>query len=204
MASCRHPVCDDRAVFDAILDSYAERKAKRIRGEKTPAHVRHVGTLLRWYPGSRVIHMLRDPRAIYVSEVRRRREEHGSFPYRFLVRSDPTLKVFVAAETLLAWFESVHRLDWNQRRFGERYIVVRFEDLVTAPRTALTRLCRALDVEFTEDMLDQHVVSRGFAVGDRGFDPGAADRWRGQVDGWVDRSFRLLLGRALARSGYDR
>jgi hypothetical protein len=201
----RRILCSDRserAIFDAILDSYAERKGKRIRGEKTPAHVRYVDTLLRWYPDGRVIHMLRDPRAVYVSEVNRRRKEHDSFPYRLVAQHDLLLKPFVAIETLAAWIDSVRRMDRHRKRFGERCIIVRFEDLVTEPERELKRLCGLLGVPFEAEMLDQRVVSQGFRVGDSGFDPRAADRWRGLIDGWVDRSYRALLGRSLARLGY--
>lgn len=192
----------ERAIFDAILDSYAERKGKRIRGEKTPAHLRHVSTLLRWYANGLVVHMLRDPRAIYVSEVRRRAEDHDSFPYRYLVRVPVALKLFAFVQTAATWLEGVRHAQRNRRRYGDRYVIVRFENLVTDPEAELRRICRIIGVDFTDAMLDQQVVSRGFSTGSRGFDPEAAVRWRGRIEGWAVAGFRFTVGRAMRRSGY--
>ncbi len=76
----------ERGVFQAFLRIYADRRGKVIMGEKTPAHLAYVDTLLTWFPDARVIHCMRDPRAIYVSELRRRSEHAVGFPYRQLAR----------------------------------------------------------------------------------------------------------------------
>lgn len=194
----------ERCIFDAILDSYADDKGKRIRGEKTPAHVRYVPTLLRWYPRGVVIHMLRDPRAVYVSEVNRRGQDHAAIPYRYLVRLPLALKLFAAVQTALAWYESVRLAERYSRLFGRRYVTVRFEDLVADPETVLRGLCQAIGIRYDPAMLDQRVVSRGFAIGRSGFDPTAAERWRAMIEPWVATPYRLLFGRRLQALGYRR
>ena len=121
-------------MFDTLLRLYADRRGKSVIGEKTPAHVRHGDTLLRWYPGGRIIHMLRDPRAIYVSDLRRRRQHPGSVPYRILNKLPGGMSAVLLVQTTTAWLESVARLRDNQRRHPGRYLVMRFEDLVSQPR----------------------------------------------------------------------
>jgi len=64
----------DRALFSIIMQLFADRKGKPIMGEKTPAHYRYVSTLISWFPNARIIHMMRDPRGIYISEVHRRQK----------------------------------------------------------------------------------------------------------------------------------
>jgi hypothetical protein len=193
----------ERAVFDVMLDSYAEYRAKRVRGEKTPAHVRYIDELLEWYPDARVVHMLRDPRGVYVSELRRRREVHSAHPYRELARiGDRALAAFVLAETIVAWADGARRAQAAARRYGSRYIVVRFEDLVRDPEHVIRRLCESLGIEFVPAMLDQRVVSRGHGAGTSGFDPRAADRWQGAIGSRARRVIDTALLRT-PRMGYQ-
>lgn len=192
----------ERAVFDTLLRLYADRRGKAIIGEKTPAHVRHGDTLLAWYPGGRIVHMLRDPRAIYVSDLRRRRQHPGSLPYRILNRVPGALAALLLVQTTLTWLESVARLRDNRRRHPDRYLVVRFEDLVTTPRSEVERVCRFLGIPFEEPMLDRVVVSYGQTLGSAGFDADAADRWRAQLPPVASAWFRVWLGRRMRAAGY--
>jgi hypothetical protein len=193
----------ERVVFEALLKSYADRRRKRIMGEKTPAHVRFSDKLLTWFPRGRVIHMMRDPRAIYISDVRRRRLQPGSLPFRALAKLPPLLAVVLLVQTTILWQESVLHMKRNRARFGDRYLVVRFEDLVSSPRTEIERICRLLGVEFEEQMLDRVVVSHGQALGTLGFDAQAATRWRRQLRPSTAKWFDLWLGRSMRAIGYS-
>jgi hypothetical protein len=194
----------ERAIFSAVMELYAERHGKRIKGEKTPAHLRFVPTLMTWYPTGRTVHMMRDPRAIYASEVRRRRLDPGGVPYRWLARLGPALDAFVLFETTLSWAEGARRWRRYHRELPGRYRMLRFEDLVREPRREVEQLCTFLGVVFEAPMLDQQVVSLGSRLGASGIDAGAADRWRSSVPPWVDRWFRLVVGRDMAALGYGR
>lgn len=194
----------ERAIFSAVMDAYAERRGKRIRGEKTPAHLRHLRTLLEWYPSGRAVHMMRDPRAIFASELRRRRIKPGGQPYRILRRLGPLLTAFVLVETTTTWAESARRWRRYRRTLADRYRVVRFEELVRHPEREVAALCDFLGVAFDPGMLEQQVVSMGKNLGQAGIDAGAADRWRAELPSWVNGWFWAILGRDLAALGYHR
>ena len=86
--------------------------------------------LLEWFPDGRVVHCMRDPRAIYVSELRRRAEHAVGFPYRQLAAVPALLARFVLLEVVWAWARAVHRHRQLSRRYPDRYRLVRFEDVV--------------------------------------------------------------------------
>jgi len=192
----------ERGVFEAFLRIYADRRGKAIIGEKTPAHLAYVETLLAWFPDGRVIHCLRDPRAVYVSELRRRSELAVTVPYRWLVRVPPLLAAFVLLEVVWAWAMAVDRHRTLVARYPGRYRLVRFEDLVSEPGETLADLCAFLGVDPEARMMEQKVISRGALLGSAGFDAGAADRWRGLMGPTARRAIEGLLGRRLGEMGY--
>lgn len=192
----------ERGLFAAFLRVYADRRGKAIMGEKTPAHLAWVETLMEWFPGGRVIHMMRDPRAVYMSELRRRTENATGFPYRWLVRMPPVMRAFVLLEVTWAWASAVRRHRQLADRFPDAYRLVRFEDLVRDPEVELMELCAFLGVDMEDSLLRQRVTSKGSLRGQAGFDAGAADRWRESIDPPAERWLRRLLGRRLAEMGY--
>jgi hypothetical protein len=194
----------ERGIFEAFLRIYADRRGKAIIGEKTPAHLDYVETLLEWFPDGRVIHCMRDPRAIFVSELRRRREHAMGVPYRQLASVPALLEQFVLLQVVWAWARAVHRHRQLQRRYPDRYRLLRFEDLVSTPQRTLDELCAFLSVQPEARMLEQKVTSKGARVGETGIDTAAADRWRSRIGPRAKRAMELLLGRRLVEMGYER
>ncbi len=109
---------------------------------------------------------------------------------------------FVLLQVVWAWANAVKRHRDLRRRAPGRYMLVRFEDLVTAPEATLDGVCGFLGVATESQMLQQKVTSRGALVGEAGFDAGAADRWRSRIDPHARSAIELLLGRRLAEMGY--
>lgn len=191
----------ERGLFTVMMQAFAEHEGKPIMGEKTPAHIRYVPTIFQWFPQGRVIHMLRDPRGVFVSELRRRRKQPASVPYRLLKRLG-LLKPFILLQVTLVWYESIYRYLKHSRRYPDNYYLLKFEDLVSSPEYHIREVCHFLGVEFQEKMLQQVVVSKGFQAGQAGFDRQAADRWKAHIEPWIDWWFRLWFGRHLRRLGY--
>jgi hypothetical protein len=148
--------------------------------------------------------MIRDPRAVYRSELKRRIARPESFPYRLLVRVPALMRGFILLEVVWAWADAVARHRALSRRHPESYRLVRFEDLVRDPETTIDRLCEFLGVEPEPAMLAQKVVSVGDRLGDSGFDAGAAERWRASITDGEARWLRWLLGRRIEELGYSR
>ena len=192
----------ERGMFEAFLRIYADRRGNAIIGEKTPAHLGYVETLLDWFPDGRVIHMIRDPRAIFVSEVRRRTERAVTVPYRWFAAAPPLLRAFVLIEVVWAWAGAVNRHRTLALAEPERYMAIRFEDLVAEPDATVGRICDHIGLEPVPRMLEQKVTSKGAMVGQAGFDAAAADRWRERISPSEQAAIESLLGQRLPEMGY--
>jgi hypothetical protein len=192
----------ERGVYTAVLRAYADKRRKPIVGDKTPGHLRWAETLLEWYPTARIVHMIRDPRAVYRSQFKHR--DPRAVPYRWLLRVPPLMRAFVLLEAVWLWADAVARHRTLSRRYPDSYRLVRFEDLIRDPEAEIRRLCEFLGVEFESTMLEQKVVSLGDRLGEAGFDAGAADRWRESISAADARWLAILLGRRIEEMGYSR
>lgn len=192
----------ERALFMVMMQVYADHRGKPIMGEKTPAHVRYVPTLLEWFPQGRVIHMLRDPRGIFISELRRRKKDAVTTPYKQLKRFNVLFKFYIILQTTITWLESIYRYSRYKKLYPNNYYLLKFEDLVRDPEQHIRQVCSFLGVEFQDEMLKQVVVSEGFQVGKAGFDAKAADRWKEHIEPWMNAWFLFWFRRHLKELGY--
>jgi hypothetical protein len=191
----------ERGVMAAFMRAYADHLGRPVMGEKTPAHLAHVETLLDWFPNGRVIHMLRDPRAVFVSDRHRRRGKPRK-PYSWLMRAPLLFDFVLLVQTTWVWAAAARRHAELRRRYPGRYLLVRFEDLVQKPEAELPRLFGFLGLAVPAAPTDVKVVSRGFEWGKAGLDAEAATRWRRHIHPFTERWLKYFLGRSMKRLGY--
>jgi len=195
----------DRALFDLTMRFYAN--GKPIYGEKSPAHIYKVPLLLEWFPNAKVVHTLRDPRAIFVSQRRQwLREKMDSGHYRILRKTEITLMISVFLQVLLNWLRIARLHRQYQKRYPNNYYFVRFEDLVSDPEPTLKKVCEFLEINFSEDMLSQPVVGSSFVPRKsetQGVDTSTVDRWRNHLHPVIDKSFVFWCKKYLLEFGYQ-
>jgi hypothetical protein len=205
----------ERGIFSTFMTVYAQANyadtSGLILGEKTPTHVYSVPVLLEWYPDARIVHTIRDLRAVVVSKNRKLAKPDTRDGLDKLVGLPRALIGPVALPTELAhttkgWLDAA-RLDRVYRSaYPGRYVMIRFEDLVREPETEIERLCGSLGIPFEPAMTGEiHVAASGFRRshrGPEGFDVGAIDRWRESLHPVVDRLLTFVAGQELRRLGY--
>lgn len=122
----------ERVVF-AIHRALGWERA-RVWVEKTPRNELHVDRLLELYPNARFLHMFRCPL-----------ENVASIKKLAAVRN----RAFSAlgSQPLKRYFEKGMQ---NAEEMPERYLIVRYEDLVRDPREEMRRVGRFLGLEWTE------------------------------------------------------
>ena len=181
----------------------------------------------RAYPGYRAIHIVRDGRDVAVSgyfHVYRSRVVEGG-------ETDSLIKVKVervlagAPERLFTDQHLITRAEsWNevtiaiddqlQARLGERYLLLRYEDLLADTRPSLERIFDFVGVAYSPELLDEIIERTSFKKMSGGRQAGQQDvrsgRRKGQAGDWVnyftprDRVlFAAAAQPALERFGYE-
>lgn len=171
----------DRALFDLLMTFYAS--GKPIRGEKTPYHIHHVPTLLRWFPNAKIIHMFRDLRAIFISQQRKKLEldkDRISPRHRIFRQSGSAHELYLSVNVIIHWLRIVQLHYQYQQLYPNNYFLCRFEDLVCDPQTHFKKLFDLLEIEFTELMLEDSFQNSSLIPRHQaqGIDALAAGRWR--------------------------
>lgn len=194
----------ERGIFDVVMELYANQRGAIVRGEKTPIHLRWTSELMEWFPKAKIIHMIRDPRGVHVSDLKRRREQRKRAPvYRVLRALGPIFEILTTIETTLMWDDSVTRALRMSQLHPDRYLLVKFEELVCNPIEVVPILCSGLGIKFEQRMLDRTVVSAGFRKGDTGFDGPAAERWSEHISAWAAWWYKCRFRDDLRTFGYQ-
>lgn len=129
---------DRIGVIDALFSLYAKKHGARRWGDKTPDHIRCLEAIRSDFPDARLIHLVRDGRDR--AEARRRMIWGPSTPFG------------IACE----WRDEV--MQWKafcNAHGTEGTLVVRYEDLVTAPRETMARIFEFLE-EPDVDTVDEY------------------------------------------------
>ncbi len=172
---------------------------------KFPVEVRHIPTLIRWFPDCRIVHITRDPRALAMSKS-----------------NDPSGTARkIAAHPRLAWAirKAALAMVIRQYRLSARmhdrckgmknYKLFRYEDLLAEPRKTLVELCEFIETDFMEDMLEpqkgRHEHQRSSLTGkqQKAFDPTAAVRWRKVISPLDNLLILGLTQTSMSRLEYD-
>ncbi len=200
----------EHAILDVIMDLYAEEHGNApIRGEKTPANLHSVPTLLRWYPNAKIIHTFRDPRAIYVSQRQwnlKREQVHG--PYKLLRHAGPAMDVMLSAHLTTYWLRAARLHQQYARHYPDRYFLSRFEDLLADQEGQVQRICDFVGVELTPAMLDfSHSSFQNSSVtaphSVQGVDAQAAERWKQHIHPLAEQWITFWGKRHLQTMGYS-
>ncbi|MDQ4023899.1 MAG: sulfotransferase [Actinomycetota bacterium] len=182
------------AAIEAAYRAYARVNGKARWGDKTPRYVEHIPLLARLWPESRFVHLVRDGRNVALS--------YADVPFG-------PKTVAKAAEL---WASRVRMGIESGRSLGERYIEIRYEDLVEDAEGEAKDLCEFLGLDFDSGMLDYTERARG-AVLPRAkrYNPHVAERPISKIRSWEQSMpdaqvevFEAIAGDVLSELGYER
>lgn len=181
----------------AIIEVHAIRNSKLRPGEKSPKHLQHVPRILDQFPESKVICVLRDGRDV----VRSLLETSWAIP-----GNPRRLQLFC-----IRWNDAVEKTIHYERTLPpNRFMTVKFEDILRQPRPELEKICDFIGEEFESTQLEVAQTSSVIPDWEKKWknratemlDPGRIEAWRGSSDQkqiWVMNS---MMGTMLERVGY--
>jgi len=178
-----------------IFSLYAAARGKSRYGNKTPVHALSLPELSRMFPESRFIHIIRDGRNAALSFVE-------------FERGPDTLEW-----AALRWRRRIRTARRDGIALGpQRYLEVRYEDLVADPQNVIERLCEFIEIPFDPQMLNYFERAQDVVKGHRlphrfqhlSRPPTAGLRdWREEMSAAQVRAFEALTGDVLAELGYE-
>jgi hypothetical protein len=172
---------------------------------KFPVDVGHIPELLAWFPGCKIVHITRDPRALAMSKTN---DPSGT---AIRVRHYPRLAWLIRKLSVCAVIAQYRRTAQIHLRFKDlsNYSLFRYEDLLAQPEKTLRELCGFVETKFTQDMLapqkghHEHQPSSLTGKQQKAFDPIAAVRWQTIIspfDKWI---ITVLTKQSMKRLDYD-
>lgn len=179
-------------VFLHLMRAWADRKGAARCGDKTPWNIRHMETILRWFPGAQIIHIVRDPRAQIASRRKLPRTSRDVLSNAIKWKLD---------------IDCARQL----RATPSQFLEVRYEDLVTAPKATVQRVCDFLGEPFEPRMIEgrdaAELAFRGQSYKEgvtKAVNASSLESWRRELNSEQVQLIEWITGRNFAHYGYER
>lgn len=223
-----------RAAADFIMERDAAREGKSIVGDKSPSSTIH-GQVVRdthlLYPDAKLIYIVRDGRDVLISERFRNFVEESKFLTSEDKRIISDLKTDSApfgdgrrsifTETSIRniakrWVDDLTEIDSESKRlYHERYISLRYEDLLSDPFEQMSRLWKFLGAKKVSRTLEKQLLAEMTSNPDEEWQAkrnegiafflpkGQAGNWRRLFTEKDKALFKEIAGEVLVKWGYE-
>jgi hypothetical protein len=121
-----------------IWQLYLDQKQKTIIGEKDPRNIDYIPEIHKYFPGSKLINLIRDPRDVVLSRTKAAWSSHRPYWMHAMIYKAQITRGIKQARTY----------------FPENYYEMFYEDLINQPEAELRKLCDFLEIDYDTNMLD--------------------------------------------------
>ncbi len=136
--------------YREMLSMYAEKNGVQVIGDKAPKNLEYLPVLHRILKGNLIIHVIRDPRDVYLSRTKAAWSAS---------RSDLSHLVAYRSQYGLARY-------FGKRMYGHHYLEIKYEDLISQPELELMTICKHLELPYDSCMLDYEKSSEKLVAPD--------------------------------------
>lgn len=145
------PGVNGLSVYEKFLTEKTHEHARLIPCEQTPQNIFFAKFLLDKFPDAFFIIMVRDPRAVLLSQKKkwmRRTFSGGKIPFREAIRARINYHPVTISRLWNAVMQETLHIKKNSRVF-----LIRYEDLVNNPETTIKELVDKIGIAFDKNML---------------------------------------------------
>ncbi|MEM7591911.1 MAG: sulfotransferase [Cyanobacteria bacterium P01_A01_bin.83] len=138
------------SIFAAFLDYETKNSEKTRPCEQTPQNTLYIGEILQAFPEARIIHMIRDPRDILLSQKQRWKRPFlaDNIPKKEAIRYWLNYHPITISKLWQGNINSVEQFAQDSRVKD-----VRFEDLVSNPQQTVIEICKFLNLTYSDKLL---------------------------------------------------
>lgn len=169
-------------VYRTVLFREAAEHGAQVPCEQTPRNIFYLETILRRFPGARVLHMVRDPRDVLLSQKRKWKRHFlgaSNIPLTEAFRSWVNYHPLTIGQL---WRASVQAVE--PFRDHPRVRTVAFEEVLDAPTATVREICEFVEIPFHEQMLSVRQIgssNQEDCPNQRGIDPSRSGNWRESI-----------------------
>lgn len=177
----------EKGVFKALMEASRIKNHKAMCGAKFPVYVGYAHKLFEWFPDCKIIHTIRDPRAIYASQLYKRTNEKFGKAKNLIIG----LQHFVHINLQFRHACKAHM----QLKTNPNYFPFYYEKLIADPGETLERLCSFLDIPFDTKMLKPNTyVNTSFREKKtgKGFHKDSLNSWQNRLPSIISDLIFLL------------
>lgn len=175
---------------EIILRNWKSKKGETRWAYKEPVAMTEVRTILGYYPEAKIIFIFRDCRDVIVSARSRGWSPHTGY-------------------YLNKWLEAMRLDEEYKREIPKNYYSLKYKDLVTRPKEEVRKICRFLEIEFSEALLAKfegwsyHKNNTVFDdVPDKEISISPVGRYRDQLPIFDMACCQAVAGKVLVAHGY--
>jgi hypothetical protein len=164
-------------VLDGFMRVQMQVEDKKRWGNNAPRDIFNIAEIRSFYPGAKIVVCVRDPRDFLLSYKGKWKIAEGEHIGRLQ-------KLYHPVVTSLLWKSSMLQLPRIMEQVApSNRIVIRYEDLVTAPEQTVRRVCDVIEEEFEPQMLDVRESNSSAGSRQSGIFATSIGRWRRELNG---------------------
>ena len=183
-------------LYSILLNHYLEKTHKKIIGIKTPHNEFYSSEIMKRFPNTKFIHIIRNPLDVFTSLQEAEKKWWNNTTHYYT--------------HIKLWHDSVNIGLYNSTKYPKNYYLLRYEDLIIKPEYIINSICNFLKIEYCNEMLEMknhpgwkgHNSSFNNPSNASKMNMKSINRYKNNVHQKIVWTYSLLLGKLMSKLGY--